>query len=764
MAREIRDHVEAIAVELDRRAASGGRTAEELREGAIAIALAIMTRTLAFKAGLRIDEPCFGLDADLGLSRTGLAEASDRLDGWMVRHGREDPLGTAYETLLEVEAVRDRHGQVRLDFRPRGRRTSSGSFYTPASLVEFTLDRGLNPVLDAATAGFGGTEAVRNLLETSVLDPAVGGGRFLVAAARRIAARVKTLGGEDRLAEVLRRCVHGIDIDPTAAEICRIQLWLAVRNPAISPSAFAANVRTGNALLGTTRAMVESGIPDEAYRVRSGDDRSECALLRRRNRTERNLAVVKGELDPSLAADLWCAAFLSRKRDGQFDVPTTGDLRDTDRLPEPMRRLVADIAARERLFHTELAFPEVFGRGGFDSIVGNPPFLNQLETGTASDRARAAILNRVSDGSIRGYADISAAFLERCSRWLAPGGRLALVQPQSILAARDAEAIRGGVLRRCSLTDLWIARERVFGAASVHVCLPVLARTADRSGSLSRFVGKDFRRLADRAIDQDAWSLASTWAPLAAAASGVPEIEDLQGGTIGDLAESTADFRDQYYGLDGFLVDDADIASADRRADQYPKLVTTGLIDLAACRWGSDSTRVLKRRWNAPRIDRGRMAREGTLDPWITARLRTKIILATQTRVLELFVDADGEFIPSLPLITITPRLPGDLWKVAAAIASPVATAIAFARHDGAAMTVDAIKLSASQTLQLPNPTDASWWQRGAERLEEAHRAPDARTRESALRAFGAVMVRSYGLPVPLAADVESWWAKRLCV
>lgn len=763
-AREIRDAVEAIATELGREPMAVS-SPEVTRERSIAMALAMMAGRMAADAGLKPVEPLFGCIGIADFSTGSLREASRRLADWMDRHAQGDPLGSAYEVLLGTESRLDSAGRFHLEFRRQGRRKASGTFYTPVALVEFALDRALEPVLDARLAGRDGTEAVEILLQTSVLDPSVGGGRFLLAAARRIAARVKSLTGEDRLPEILQRCVHGIDIDSIAAEICRVQLWIAAGDPGLAPSVFATNIRTGNALLGATRAMVEAGIPDEAYRMRPGDDASACATLRKRNRLERDGSrVTRGDPDWNVAADLWCAAFLDRKCADLDGTPTTAHVRDSSRTPAILLARVERLLGTGRLLHPELAFPAVFARGGFDAIIGNPPFLNQLESGTSHDPARAALLRCVSAGAIRGYADTSAAFLERCSHWLAPAGRLALVQPHAILAARDAEAIRASVLQRCSLTDLWIARERIFDTASVHVCLPVLERGAPRAGFLARFVGREFRRFPDRAIDQDGTGLATTWAPLVAAANGVPEIEVAGGGTIADLADATADFRDQYYGLAGFLVEDAAISPAERGADLYPKLVTTGLIDLAECRWGIEPTRVLKLRWNAPRIDRRLMAREGNLAGWIADRSRPKIILATQTKVLEAFVDAEGELIPSLPLITVTPRLSGDLWQVAAAIASPVASAVACSRHAGAALTVDAIKLSASQALRLPLPRDASAWQHGARALQAAQRATDGPSRRLALRCFGHAMARSYGLSEAAALEVEDWWASRLSV
>jgi hypothetical protein len=174
---------------------------------------------------------------------------------------------------------------------------------------------------------------------------------------------------------------------------------------------------------------------------------------------------------------------------------------------------------------------------------------------------------------------------------------------------------------------------------------------------------------------------------------------------------------------------------------------------------------VLKRKWNAPRIDRVRMARDGTLEPWLAARLVPKVVMATQTRVIEVLVDAAGELVPGLPLITIVPHTPAaesDLWRIAAAIASPVATAVAFRRYAGAALSVDALKLSASQVERLPLPTVDAAWRAGAECLADAHEAGDAAARRAALHAFGLAMVEAYGLPAALAAEVAAWWTNRL--
>jgi hypothetical protein len=374
----------------------------------------------------------------------------------------------------------------------------------------------------------------------------------------------------------------------------------------------------------------------------------------------------------------------------------------------------------------------------------------------------ATIVRLRSGGVVRGYTDLSATFLYFATRWIRPGGHASMVQPQSLLAARDAAPVRSAVLADCALRSLWISNEHVFEDASVYVCAPTLERGGPRRCSVRRSATSRYTPLPERQVDQEALATAETWSHLAAAASGIPEVDLDHLRPLETLATATADFRDQYYGLDGFLIDDGTLEPSRRNDQDFPRIVTTGLIDLADCRWGTVSTRILKKKWDAPRIDRERMARDGTLAPWIAERSVPKVLLATQTKVVEVFVDEGGTLIPSIPLITIEPRKARDLWRVAAAVASPVASAVALCKYAGAALSADAIKLSASQVLGLPLPVDEARWDVGAELLRQAHLAESDAARASRLAGFGAEMTRAYGLDEDMATGVERWWSERL--
>jgi len=142
---------------------------------------------------------------------------------------------------------------------------------------------------------------------------------------------------------------------------------------------------------------------------------------------------------------------------------------------------------------------------------------------------------------------------------------------------------------------------------------------------------------------------------------------------------------------------------------------------------------------------------------WVDARRGTKLLVATQTKVIEVAVDERGDCVPLTPVIELRPP-DGWLWRVAAALTNPVATAVACSLGAGSALAVDAIKLSARQLLSLPVPVDDDLWDRGAE-LAAAVAAAATGERGPLLRELAETMCRAYGQP---AEALTSWWMARL--
>ena len=156
-----------------------------------------------------------------------------------------EELGGVYEGLLALtpQVSGDGADCTFAEF-PGNARKTSGSYYTPDSLVQCLLDSALDPVVEEAVRGKSGADAERAILDLKVCDPAVGSGHFLVGAAHRLArhlARVRAHAAgksepspllyQHALRDVIGRCLYGVDMNPMAAELCRVSLWLEALEP-----------------------------------------------------------------------------------------------------------------------------------------------------------------------------------------------------------------------------------------------------------------------------------------------------------------------------------------------------------------------------------------------------------------------------------------------------------------------------------------------------------------------------------------------------
>ncbi|MFD9460953.1 Eco57I restriction-modification methylase domain-containing protein [Streptomyces sp. NPDC060027] len=385
------------------------------------------------------------LEAVRLLSRIKEKGRTTRVD---YRHLGAEELGSVYESLLELVPAREADNEIfeLKDLVAGNKRKLTGSYYTPAVLIEKLLDNALDPVIKQYEA----SGIPDHLLQINFVDPSCGSGHVLVAAARRIALRyAQMVHGESQpapervreaMARVVRHCVHGVDLNPLAAELAKVSLWLESLTPGEPLAYLDDRIKTGNALLGATPARLEAGIPDGAFEKLEGDEQSVVTSLRQQNEKEygrqqklelgraavvrTSTATVREEAekvakvrDHSLAevrqharlhrqfenrpelrhmkrvADVWCASFLWPKRKDTPAAITTDVLRAVEKGgkfdDEDAELMLADIVRRNQFFHWHLEFPRVFRvedldadnanpdagwQGGFDAVLGNPPW------------------------------------------------------------------------------------------------------------------------------------------------------------------------------------------------------------------------------------------------------------------------------------------------------------------------------------------------------------------------------------------------------
>ncbi|MEO5815728.1 MAG: DNA methyltransferase [Gemmatimonadaceae bacterium] len=375
-------------------------------------------------------------------------------------------------------------------------RRVSGAFYTPQALVTHVSDRALVVALaddhlteDHVRAALGGeslsstaSDVLRARLRGfTLLDPACGSGAFLVHVLERLSDLHRAAGDTRAMAsirrDVLARAIHGVDVNPTAVWLCELRLWLSVviesdetRMSAVPPLPnLDCNVRVGDTLAG--EAFVEPpslvGPPAVLARLRERYVRAagprKAPLRRALAREERRRAIAVIDRQLVALADQRRERLMARRSADLFGERTRPG--SDERAEMRTQRLRAGALRRERRRIVNdgalpFSFPSHFGaahsRGGFDLVIGNPPWVrlhNIPSEARSALRARFVVYRDAAwqAGALSGHAgrgfsaqvDLAALFAERSMDLVRRSGCVALLLP-----AKLWRSLSGGGVRR----------------------------------------------------------------------------------------------------------------------------------------------------------------------------------------------------------------------------------------------------------------------------------------------------------------------------
>lgn len=388
------------------------------------------------------------------------------------RNLRIEAIGSVYEALLDVAPVVTPDG--RFSFAEGTDRKLTGSYYTPPELVAELIKSALVPVIEDRLKGVEGKEArEKALLSITVVDTACGSGSILIQALDKLTEKLCEIRKEgeepseldirEARRDVVTHCIHGVDLNPMAVELCKFTLWLHVAHPNFPLSFLEPVIKCGNALIGAplksqvaaAKKKIEDqrmalaaeydgqlqrmpkkvlkeyqelryvgwpdAVPTEAFTPVTGDDKIVAKRVQESNKfdlkhieqttidemlmigrladtfrmiqdmREDSIDDVKGKAEAyrrfvedtaynaaKIAADTWCAAFYWPLDIYREIAPTTSRYKVIERNPlagdKEVLATVREIATRQRFFHWEIEFPAVFIMGGFDCILGNPPW------------------------------------------------------------------------------------------------------------------------------------------------------------------------------------------------------------------------------------------------------------------------------------------------------------------------------------------------------------------------------------------------------
>ncbi len=387
------------------------------------------------------------------------------------------------------------------------------------------------------------------ILAVRVLDPAMGSGHFLLSACEHLAAEIATnpctgdptadqlRGDESTLSFWKRRvvecCLYGVDMNPWAVELAKLALWLETVSVGRPLTFLDHHLRHGNSLVGASIYSVAAlpGEPKEMAGLFSAQVEARLPALlgplqmirnmpsetadqvKEKERTYRK--VLQPVRVPFVTvADAWCAAFFAP----EADQPKADDYyRALEALGRPEIKAVlgevwvdkAEAAARRpdvAAFHWELEFPEAFfdaarrrPEGGFDAIIGNPPYdvLSEKETEKDLAQLRAFLASQsIYKPSFRGKNNLYKLFICRALDLLAEGGHLGLITPMALLGDDQAADLRRDILARAAFTsvDSFPQKDdperRVFREAKLSTVAFTLTKTEDAAARAEPFTAR----------------------------------------------------------------------------------------------------------------------------------------------------------------------------------------------------------------------------------------------------------------------------------
>jgi len=420
--------------------------------------------------------------------------------------------------------------------QPTDERRRTGSHYTPRTLTEPIVRHALEP----AFAGIGPDATPEAVLALKVCDPAMGSGAFLVEACRQLAARLVAAWArhpgtrpeiapdedEELLARrlVAQRCLYGVDRNPMAVDLARLSLWLATLARDHEFTFLDHALKSGDSLVGLTRAQLSAMTWQEGGQMSLFGSilrrRLDRALMTRREireapddvlraiqearhaQAEKELDVVRRLGDGVLG--VFFAHERPRARERALEALRDQAGRGEEALWQALDRSAAALHSGAHPlapFHWEIEFPEVFegAEGGFDAIVGNPPFAGK---NTLINGHRAHYLDwlQTIHPGAHGNADLVAHFFRRAFALLRPGGCFGLIATNTIGQGDTRESGLSAVIEAGGSIARAVRRLTWPGEAAVVVSVVHVVKGAAPAPVLE---GRKVRRISAYLVEGD---------------------------------------------------------------------------------------------------------------------------------------------------------------------------------------------------------------------------------------------------------------------
>jgi len=342
-----------------------------------------------------------------------------------------DILGHVYEQFLgKVIRLTEGH-HAKVEEKPEVRK-AGGVYYTPTYIVEYIVKNTVGKLCEEKTP--------RQISSLRVLDPACGSGSFLLGAyqcllnfhrdwyqkdgiQKHSQEIYQGYGGQWYLTtrekkRILLNNIYGVDIDPQAVEVTKLSLLL---------------------------------------KVLEGENQDTL---------ERQIKLFKERALPDLGSNIKCGNSLIGPEFSQGKQMNLLDSEETYRI---------------NAFDWEKEFPEIMKRGGFDVVIGNPPYI-RIQTMKEWAPTEVELYKTHYTAASKGNYDIYVVFVERGLSLLNKRGRLGFILPSKFFSTDYGEGLRKLITDRKALAEIVdFGHAQVFEKATTYTCLLFLASAPSTS-------------------------------------------------------------------------------------------------------------------------------------------------------------------------------------------------------------------------------------------------------------------------------------------
>lgn len=326
--------------------------------------------------------------------------------------------------------------------------------------------------------------------------------------------------------DTIRTCIYGVDKNPLAVELCKVALWLEAHNPGEPLNFLDHRIKCGDSIVGLAhRNELENGIADEAFKTLPRDDKELTKTFRDQNIRDRKERVASAtqlkadfekttgnlvqesmveyklfnQLPETTPEEIARKAraykkfidgkghnFLKTMADtqvAQFFIPKTIVNKEALMTDADFRQILSGykgwqnrktanasvVALKNRFFHWFLEFPEVFGDGGFDCVLGNPPYLGFKKITTNFGPSYNEYIKCIWPE--KGKADFITYFFRRIYSLIKDGGFQSLITTNTI-SQGDTRVVGLDVLTESGASINFAIRSMKWpGVAAVDVAL-----------------------------------------------------------------------------------------------------------------------------------------------------------------------------------------------------------------------------------------------------------------------------------------------------